>query len=115
LKLRVTLVIVPVCQAHGVQVAYLYVIVEAKHMGREQGGFSNQNKLVVVLLLFIVQWIDCCHRVCLVQVFVKILNALIYFNAQGFALIPVVHHHRHECFPIPPAEWRSVLDDWFSS
>ena len=53
LKLRVPLIIVPICRAHGVQVAYLYVIVELKHIEREQGGFSDWNKLVAILLLFI--------------------------------------------------------------
>ncbi len=110
LKLRVPLIIIPVCQAHGVQVAYLYVIVEAKHIGREQEGLSNWSKLVAILLLVIVQRIDCCCRVRLVQVLLIFLNALIHFNAQGFALIPVVHHHRHECFAISPAVWMSVLD-----
>jgi hypothetical protein len=114
LKLRVPLIIVPVCQAHGVRAAYLYVIVEAKHIGREQGGLSNQNKLVAILLLFIVQRIDCCHRVRIVQVHVKFSNALIHFNARRFALIPVVHHHRCKCFPIPPAAWTSVLDTFDS-
>ena len=55
LELRVPLIIVPVCQAHGVQAAYLYVIVEPEHIGREQGGFSDWNKLVAVFLLFITE------------------------------------------------------------
>jgi hypothetical protein len=55
MKFRVPLITVPVCRAHGVQVEYLYVIVEAKHIRREQGGFSDWHKLVAVLLLFIVQ------------------------------------------------------------
>ncbi len=41
LELRVPLIIIPICWAHGVQVAYLDVIVEAEHIGREQEGFSN--------------------------------------------------------------------------
>jgi hypothetical protein len=110
LKLRVPLIIVPVCRARGVRVAYLYVIVKPMHIRREQGGSSDWNKLVATPLPFIVQRIDCCHRVCLVQVLVIFLNALIHFNARGLALIPVVHGHRHECFPIPPAAWMSVLD-----
>ncbi len=48
------------------------------------------------------------------QVLIKFSNALIHFNAQGFALTPVVHHHRHECFPIPPTAWTSVLDTFDS-
>jgi hypothetical protein len=114
LKLRVPLIIIPVCWARGVQVAYLYAIVKPKHIGREQGGFSDQKKLVAILLLFIVQRIDCCHRVCLVKVLVEFLNAFIHFNAQGFALISVVHRHRHKCFPIAPAVWTSVLDTFDS-
>jgi hypothetical protein len=89
---------------------HLYVIVEPKHIRREQGGFRNWDKLVAILLLFIVQRIECCHRVRLVQVLINFLNALIHFNAWGFTLIPVVHRHRHKCFPIPPAVWTSVLD-----
>jgi hypothetical protein len=69
---------------------------------------------VAILLLFTIQRIDCCCRVRLVQVLVKFSNALIHFNAWGFALIPVVHHHRHECFPILPAAWTSVLDTFDS-
>jgi hypothetical protein len=91
LTLRVPLVIVPVCRAHGVRVAYLYVIVKPKNIGREQGGFSDRNKLGAILLLFIVQRFDCCHRVRLVQVLVNFPNALIHCNARGFALISVVH------------------------
>ncbi len=33
----------------------MYVIVKAKHIRRERGGFSNWNKLVAILFLFIVQ------------------------------------------------------------
>ncbi len=114
LKLRVPLIIVPVCRAHGVQVAYLYVIVKPEHIRREQGGFSDWNKLVAVLLLFILQRIDGCCKVCLVQVLIEFLNAFIHFNARGFALIAVVHHHRHECFPIHSAAWTSFLDTFDS-
>ncbi len=53
--LGVPLVIVPVCQTLGVRVADLYVIVEAKYIRREGGGFSNWDKLVAILFLFIVQ------------------------------------------------------------
>ncbi len=48
------------------------------------------------------------------QVLVEFSNAFKHFNAQGFALIAVVHHHRHECVPIPPAAWTSVLDTFDS-
>ncbi len=66
LELGVPLVIVPIRRAHGVQVADLYVIVKAEHIGREGGGFSDLDKLVAILFLFVVQWVNCCHRVCLV-------------------------------------------------
>ncbi len=55
LELGVPSVIVPVCWTHGVRVADLYVIVKAKHIGREGGGFSNWDKLVAVLFLSVVQ------------------------------------------------------------
>ncbi len=114
LELRVPLIIVPVCRTHGVQVVDLYVIVGAKHIGRKRGGVSNWNKLVAVLLLFIVQRVNCCCRVCLVQVLINFLNALIHFNAWRFTLIPVIHHYRHGCFPVTPAAWMGVLDTFDS-
>ncbi len=86
------------------------MIVEAKHIGREGGRFSNRDKLVAVLFLFVIQRVNCCRRVCLVQVLVKFSNALIHFGAWRFTLIPVIHCHRHECFPITPAVWMGVLD-----
>ncbi len=110
LELRVSLIIIPVCQAHGVQVTYLYVIVEARHIGKEKGGFSNQDKFLAMLFLFIVHWINCCCRVRLVEVLVEFSIALIHFDAGRFALISVIHCHRRECFPIPPAAWTGVLD-----
>ncbi len=48
------------------------------------------------------------------QVLVEFLNALIHFDAWRFALIPVIHHHRHKCFPIPPAVWRDDLNTFDS-
>ena len=99
LELEIPLVIIPVHQTHGVQVADLYVIVKAEHIGREGGGFSDLDKLVAILFLFVVQWVNCCHRVCLVQVLVEFLNALIHFGAWRFTLIPVIHRHMVWCTP----------------
>ncbi len=84
LELGVPLVIVPVCQAHGAQVADLYVIVKTKHIGREGGGVCDWGKLVAILFLFVVQQVNCCCWVCLVQVLVEFLNALIHFGAWRF-------------------------------
>ncbi len=58
LELGIPLVIVPVCRAHGVQVADLYVIVKTKHIGREGDEVSNQDKLVRILFVFSVQLIN---------------------------------------------------------
>jgi hypothetical protein len=77
---------------------------------REGGGFSNWDKLVTILFLFVIQQVNCCRRVCLVQLLVKFLNALIHFGAWRFTLIPVIHRHRHKCFPITPTAWMGVLD-----
>jgi hypothetical protein len=90
------------------------VIVEAKHIGREGGKFSNQDSLVAILFLFIEQLVNSCRRVCLVQVFIIFLNALIHFGAWGFTFIPVIHHHRHKCFPITPTAWTGVLNTFDS-
>ncbi len=110
LELEVPLVIVPVCRAHGVQVAYLYVIVKAKHIQKEGGGVCDQDKLVAILFRFVVQQINCCCGVCLVHVLVELSNVLIHFGDWRFTLIPVIHHHRHKCFPVSPFAWMGVLD-----
>ncbi len=100
----------PICRAHGVRVAEWYVIVKTKHIRGEGGEGSNRDKLVSILFLFIVQWVNCFHRVCLVKVLLEFLNALIHFDAWRFTLIPVIHHHRHKCFPITPTARTGVLD-----
>ncbi len=110
LELGVPLVILPICWAHGVQVAHLYVIVKTKHIGGEGGWVSNWDKLVSILFLFFTQWINCCCRVCLVKVLIEFSNALIHFGAWRFTLIPVIHHHRHKYSPITPTAWMGVLD-----
>jgi hypothetical protein len=109
LELGVPLVIVPVCWAHGVQVADLYVIVKTKHIGGEGGGVSSWGKLVSILFLFVVQWVNNCHGDCLVKVLVEFLNALIHFGAWRFTLIPVIHCHRHKFSPLPPLRRRVFL------
>jgi hypothetical protein len=114
LEFGVPLVIILICRAHGVQVADLYVIVKAKHIGKEGVGVSDWDKLVANLFLFLLQWVSCCHRVCLVQVLVDFLNALIHFGAWRFPLIPVIHHHRYKCFPVTPTSWMGVLNTFDS-
>ncbi len=85
---------------YKLQVADLYVIVKTKHIRGEGGKVSNWDKLVSILFLFIVQQVNCCHRVCLAKVLLEFSNVLIHFDAWRFTLIPVIHHHRHKCFPI---------------
>ncbi len=65
LELRVSLVIVPVCQAHGVQVADLYVIVKTEQIGGESGGVSIWDKLVSILFPFVIQRVN--RRLCLAE------------------------------------------------
>ncbi len=114
LELGFPLVIIRVCQAHGVQIADLYVIVKTKHIRREGGRVSNWDKLVSILFLFVVLRVNCCRSVCLVQVLVEILNALIHFGAWRFTLIFVIHHHKHKYFPVTPTAWTGVLDTFDS-
>jgi hypothetical protein len=109
LELGVPLVILPVHRAHGVQVANLYVIVKTQHIGGEGVWVNNRDKLVSILFLFVVQRVNCCCGVCLVKVHVEFLNALVHFGAWRFALIPVIHCHRHKCFPIALTAWMGVL------
>ncbi len=110
LELGVPLVILPICWAQGVQVADLYVIVKTQHIGEEGSGVSNWDKLVSILFLFVIQRVNCCRGVCLVKVLVEFSNAHIHFDAWRFTLIPVIHPHRHRCFPITPTAWTGVLD-----
>jgi hypothetical protein len=111
LEHRVPLVILPaVCRAHCVQVADLYVIVKTQHVGGEGTGVISWDKLVSILFLIIAQWVNCGHGVCPVKVLIEFLNAPIHFGAWRFTLIPVIHHHRHKCFPITPTAWTGVLD-----
>ncbi len=110
LKLGVPLVILLICWAHGVQVTDLFVIMKTQHIGQEGSGLSNWEKLMSILFLFVVQRVNCCHRVCLVKVLLEFLNAFIHFGVWGFTLIPIINHHRHKCFPITPTEWMGDLD-----
>ncbi len=81
LELGVPLIIVPFCQAHGVQVADLYVIVKVEHIRGEGGSISDWENLVGIIYLFVIQQVNCCCRVCIVQVLVEFSNALIHFGA----------------------------------